>query len=115
MKNLLKLASVIVCMGALFGFANTPSLQAAEGSYSFKVTNTTKEKITGLLASEDGKTYRKFDVGAGIEAGGTITLAWDKSTDGSNCGWFFKAVFAGGDESEAEEFDFCEDDLTLEF
>lgn len=41
--------------------------------------------LTGLLASEDGKTYGKFDVGEGIEAGGTMTLAWDKSTDKFDC------------------------------
>ncbi len=115
MKHPLKLAAVFACVCALLSVASAPLLRAEEGSYSFKVHNTTEEKITSLLASEDGKTYRKFDVGEGIEPGDTMTLAWDKSTDKSGCQWFFKAVYEGGDESEPAEFNFCEEDLTLEF
>ncbi len=91
------------------------SLTAAESEYSFKVHNTTKQKITKLLASEDGKTYGNFDIGKGIAAGQTITLVWDKSTDKEGCEQYFKAVFDDGEESEAEKFNFCEADLTLEF
>jgi len=91
------------------------SLNAADGDYSFKVKNTTDEKITKLLASTDGKDYGNFDIGKGIKPGETVTLQWDKSTDKSDCEWFFKAVFADGEESEAEAFDFCEEDLELEF
>jgi hypothetical protein len=47
---------------------------AAEDQYSFKVHNTTKDKITKLLASEDGKEYGSFDVGSGIAAGKAVTL-----------------------------------------
>ena len=115
MKHPFRLALVLTCVCALLSLVSAPLLLAEEGDYSFKVHNTTKEKITGLLASEDGKTYGKFDVGAGIEPGGTMTLAWDKSTDKTNCHWWFKAVYEGGDESEAAEFNFCEEDLTLEF
>lgn len=91
------------------------SLTAAESNYSFKVKNTTKVTITKLLASEDGKDYGNFDIGKGIKPGETVTLEWDKKTDESDCDWYFKAVFADGEESEAVKFDFCEDDLELEF
>lgn len=89
---------------------------ATEEEYSFKVHNTTKDKITKLLASEDGKDYGYFDIGKdGIPPGKTITLTWDKKTNDSSCKWYFKAVFEDGDESEAKKFDFCEEDLELEF
>jgi hypothetical protein len=97
-------------------FLATPltNVRAEEG-YSFKVENTTKNTIKKLLASPDGKKYGEFDIGAGIKPGETVTLKWDKKTDESNCEWYFKAVFDDKEESEAKEFDFCEDDLTLEF
>lgn len=98
---------------AIAGLA-VASLNAAEG-YSFKVKNTTKDTIKKLLASTDGENYGNFDVGKGIKPGETVTLVWDKKTDDSDCEWFFKAVFEDGEESEAEAFDFCEDDLELEF
>ena len=91
------------------------SLSAAEGNYSFKVKNTTKFTIKKLLASTDDKDYGNFDIGKGIKPGETVTLVWDKETDESDCEWFFKAVFEDGEESEAESFDFCEEDLELEF
>ena len=88
----------------------------AEDEYSFKVHNTTKDKITKLLASEDGKEYGSFDVGrAGIAPGETMTLKWDKSTNKSSCNWYIKAVFEDGSETESKKFDFCEEDLELEF
>jgi hypothetical protein len=40
---------------------------------------------------------------------------WDSSTNGEDCEQYFKAVFANKEESEAQKFDFCEDDVTLEF
>ena len=86
-----------------------------EEGYSFKVHNTTKDKITKLLASEDGKEWGTFDIGKGIPSGETVTLKWDKKTDESGCKWLFKAQFSDGSESEAKEFDFCEEDLELEF
>ena len=104
-----------VCAVVAFAIAASTSLIAAESNYSFKVKNTTKETITKLLASEDGKSYGNFDVGKGIKPGETVTLQWDKKTDESDCEWYFKAVFDDGEESEAVKFDFCEDDLELEF
>jgi hypothetical protein len=90
--------------------------EASDEEYSFTVRNTTEDKITKLLASEDGEKYGSFDVGrAGIPAGKTVTLKWDKSTNDSNCEWFIKAVFEDGSETKAKKFDFCEEDLELEF
>jgi hypothetical protein len=84
--------------------------------YSFKVHNTTKDKITKLLASEDGKDYDTFDVGSkGIAPDETVTLKWDKTTDETGCEWMIKAVFADGSETDARKFDFCEKELELEF
>jgi hypothetical protein len=112
MTKYLKQTAALLIACALF----IASMQhAIAASYSFKVHNTTEETITKLLASEDGKTYGFFDIGKGIKAGQTVTLEWDKSTDGEDCKQWFKAVFADGEESEAVQFDFCEDDLTLEF
>jgi hypothetical protein len=112
MKTYFKTA---LSLAVAFALLATASLNAADGNYSFKVTNTTKVKITKLLASTDGKDYGNFDIGKGIQPGETVTLVWDKSTDKSDCEWFFKAVFSDGEESEAESFDFCEEDLELEF
>lgn len=90
-------------------------VKADDDQYFFKVHNTTKETITKLLASEDGKSFGNFDLGKeGIPAGKTVTLNWDKKTNDKGCEWYFKAVF-GSEESEAKKFDFCEEDLELEF
>lgn len=92
------------------------SEESSEGGYAFTVHNTTKDRITKLLASEDGEKYGTFDVGrAGIEPGQTVTLNWDKSTNNSNCEWFIKAVFDDGSETPAKKFNFCEEDLELDF
>ena len=44
-----------------------------------------------------------------------MTLVWDEKTETSGCEWFIKAVFSDGSEAPAKKFDFCEDDLELEF
>ena len=87
----------------------------AEDQYKFKVTNNTDSKITKILVSEDGEEYGFFNIGSGIPAGKTVTLVWDSSTNGEDCHQYFKAVFANGDESEPQQFDFCEEDVALEF
>jgi hypothetical protein len=113
MKNHFRLSVVVVLA---FTFIFIPLRNAtAEDEYSFKVHNTTNDKITKLLASEDGKEYGSFDIGKGIKPDETVTLKWDKKTNESGCKWYFKAVFADGEESEAKKFDFCEEDLELEF
>ncbi|MDQ6859982.1 MAG: hypothetical protein M3032_02340 [Verrucomicrobiota bacterium] len=114
MKNYLKVVALSAL--AIVTLAVSPrQTTAAEDQYSFKVHNTTSTKITKLLASPDGKSYGFFDIGEGIPAGKTVTLNWDKKTNDSDCHWFFKAGFKDGEESEAVKFDFCEDDLELEF
>lgn len=94
--------------------ANTEK-PSAESNYKFKVTNTTDETIVKLMASEDGKSYGFFDIGSPLEPGKTIELVWDKKTDNSDCEWFFTAEFKGGEKSKPVKFDFCEDNLELEF
>jgi hypothetical protein len=115
MKSYLKPAAAAL-LGActILAFSVAP-ISAAEGNYRFKVHNTTDEMITKLQASPDGKTFGNFDIGKGIKPGETVTLVWDKSTDEGECEHYFKATYEDGEESEAVKFDFCEDDLTLEF
>jgi myo-inositol-hexaphosphate 3-phosphohydrolase len=87
----------------------------AFADYSFKVTNNTNTKIAKILVSQDGEEFGQFNIGAGIPAGKTVTLVWDESTNGEDCEQYFKAVFANGEESEAQQFDFCEEGVELEF
>lgn len=88
---------------------------AQDSEYSFKVYNRTDTTIKKLLVSQDGKKYGYFDIGKGIAAGASATLVWDQSTDDENCVQWFKAVYADGSESAPVKFDFCEDNLELEF
>ena len=103
---------VILCVGvlALLNFA----VNRAHASYTFKVHNKTDHNIVKLFASEDGKTYREFDIGDGIAAGKTVTMEWSQSTDNGKCDWHFKAKMDDGEETEPVEFNFCEKDLVLE-
>jgi len=114
MKLHLKKAFLIACALLVTTFL-TPMARAGEGEYSFKVKNTTKELITKILVSEDGKEYGFFDIGSGIKAGETKTLVWDKSTNSGSCHQWFKAVWESGKEGKPVKFDFCEEDLQLEF
>lgn len=91
------------------------SVPAIADSYEFSVTNNTDTRITKILVSENGRQYGYFDIGRGIPAGDTVELVWDDSTEGENCVQYFKAVFAGGEESEPQKFDFCEEDVAIEF
>jgi hypothetical protein len=91
------------------------SVPAFADDYKFKVSNNTDTKITKILVSEDGEEYGFFNIGNGIPAGKTVTLVWDSSTNSEGCEQYFKAVFSNGEESEAQKFDFCEEDVTLEF
>lgn len=105
----------IVLSFAFILMSFTASYALSSRDYSFKVTNKTNSAIKKILVSEDGKKYSYFDIGKGIGVGKTVTLVWDKSTDESDCEWYFKAVFADNSESEPVTFDFCEDDLELVF
>jgi hypothetical protein len=112
LQNRLKKAAVLASAFLAITFFS-PVVQA--GDYQFKVHNKSKQTIKKLLASEDGEKYGFFDIGAGIKAGETMTLVWDKSTEGGKCKQYFKAVYDDGSESEPESFDFCEKGLELEF
>jgi hypothetical protein len=91
------------------------SVPAFAEEYSFTVTNNTDTKITKILASEDGEEYGFFNIGNGINPGNTVKLVWDSSTAGEGCEQFFKAVFSNGEESEPQSFDFCEEEVAIEF
>jgi hypothetical protein len=88
---------------------------SSDDQYTFKVANNNVQTITGLLASEDGRKFMKFDIGKGIKVGETVTLNWDKSTNNSDCNWWIKAVYADKSVGEAVEFNFCEEDLVIAF
>lgn len=83
--------------------------------YSFEVLNSTDEDIVSLEASEDGRNWGEFDIGYGIESGDSRTLVWSRATDNSGCEWYFRATFSDDTTSRPKLFDFCEDDLVLEF
>ena len=86
-----------------------------DAQYTFKVKNENVQRITKLLASEDGKKYLEFDIGKGIDVGETKTIAWDKSTNKAGCNWYIKAVYADKSVGEPVKFDFCEEDLLISF
>ena len=110
----LKKALLLGCALFVITFVS-PVARGADDEYSFKVKNTTKELITKILVSEDGEKYGFFDIGKGIKPGETMTLVWDKSTNGSSCNQWFKAVWESGEEGKPVKFNFCEKDLELEF
>lgn len=112
--NRFKKALLVGCALLVTTFVTHFAL-AADDQYSFKVKNTTDELITKILVSEDGEKYGYFDIGKGIKPGETMTLLWDKSTNSSSCHQWFKAVWESGKEGAPVKFDFCEEDLTLEF
>jgi hypothetical protein len=113
LKNRFGKAMLVGC--ALLVTTFVPPVAFAADEYSFKVKNTTKELITKILVSEDGKEYGFFDIGKGIKPGETMTLVWDKSTNSGSCHQWFKAVWESGEEGKPVRFDFCEKDLQLEF
>ena len=93
----------------------SPAALAAGDEYSFKVKNTTKELITKILVSEDGEKYGFFDIGKGIKPGESMTLVWNKDTNGQSCTQWFKAVWESGEEGKPVKFNFCEKGLEIEF
>jgi hypothetical protein len=98
-----------------FAISYAHPAKAKPMDYRYKVHNLSSSRITQLMASDDGKKYLPFDIGAGIKPGETMELVWDKSTDNGACEWWVKAAFADGGVSPAAQFDFCEEDLVLEF
>jgi hypothetical protein len=107
----MKLKSLVIATAAVV----LMSVPAFAKEYSFKVTNNTDTKIAKILVSEDDEEYGFFNIGNGIAPGKTVTLVWHSSTDGESCEQFFKAVFSNDEESEPQKFDFCEDEVEIEF
>ena len=91
------------------------ALPAMSHAYSFTITNTTDSRITKVEVSEDGKSWGFFDIGPGIKPGDTTEVVWDSSTDDSGCEWQVRASFADKTTSPPAAFDFCEEDLGIEF
>ena len=110
----LKLSSRLTGAAIAIMLSLTPVAAQAE-EYKFKITNNTDQTITKVLVSEDGEKYGFFNIGKGIKAGQTAELVWAEHTNEGECEQYFKAVFANGEESEAEKFDFCESEVALEF
>src|SRR5437868_14514886 len=107
---------------AVFALALTstvllPRLACAndEKEYSFVLHNTTEEKITALMVSEDGEKWGKFDIGSGLKAGASAKFVWDKSTHSEACTQYVKAEFEDGSESKPVQHDFCKEGLELGF
>ncbi len=84
-------------------------------AYDFTVTNSTEVKIVSIEVTEDGESWGPFDIGAGLAAGASTKITWAAHTDDSGCEWQVRAGYADGSESEPAEFDFCEEDLEIEF
>lgn len=93
----------------------SPSALSADKEYSFKVHNKTDQVITGILVSENKSKWGKFDIGKGIPGGATVKLVWAASTNDEECKQWVKALYSDGSESKPAKFDFCEDDLEIEF
>ena len=104
--SLLSLAIILI---------GSSAAKAQNSEFSFKVINRTEVTIKKLLVSVDGKKWGFFDVGAGIASGKSADLVWSKTTDTEPCKQWVKAVYADKSESKPVKFDFCEEDLELEF
>jgi hypothetical protein len=106
----MQLKSVLcaLALGSLIGTAHAED-------YRFTVNNNSGSKIVAIQVSEDGRNWAAFDIGAGIPAGAKTELVWAEHTNDSGCIWQFVASFADGSKSDAVSFDFCEEDLEVEF
>src|SRR3979411_451207 len=104
-KNIMKLQihlkkTLLVGCALLATTFAIPRASAAGDDYSFKVKNTTKEPITKILVSEDGEKYGFFYIEKPLKPGETVTLVWDKATNGQSCTQWFKAVWESGEEGK---------------
>ena len=90
-------------------------LPVLANAYSFTISNTSDSAITRIEVSEDGESWGDFDMGRSLMAGQSAEANWDESTDDSNCEWLFRATFADGSVSDEVAFDFCQEDLVIEF
>lgn len=108
------LSASMLAAAALLGNAVVVG-NAQASDFSFNVHNGTDSRITKILVSENRKSWGQFNIGRGIQPGATVKLVWDKSTNNEACVQWVKAVFADGSEAKPAKFDFCEDDLEIEF
>lgn len=92
----------------------TASLALA-GEYSFKVHNKTTVAIAKVLVKEPGGSWGSFDIGGEIAPGKIVKLVWSENTNNEECKQWIKVVYADGSEAEPAKFDFCENDLVIEF
>ena len=112
-KTLLLACTALVFMSLTLssGYAH----KASTTGYQFTVRNKSEMVILALLTSEKGKVWGKFDIGDGLEPTKSVKLEWDESTDNSGCEWWIKAVYDNGNLSAPAKFDFCKENLILEF
>ena len=118
MKNFSLSKTILLALAMIAAVALPRLLVAAEDDekeYSFVLHNTTEEKITGLMCSEDGEKWGKFDIGSGLKPGESAKLIWNKSTNSQACEQFVKAEFEDGSESKPVKHDFCKEGLELGF
>lgn len=106
----MRLKSVLLALAASGLIAS-----AHAEDYSFTVNNNSGSKIVRIQVSEDGRNWGDFDIGGGIPAGASAELTWAEHTNDAGCVWQFAATFADGSTSDPVPFDFCEEDLELEF
>ena len=115
MKNYLKIAAIVALALTSLTMTARHVSAADDDQVSFTVRNHNVQRITGLLVSEDGKHWGKFDIGKGIDVGQTMKLDWDKSTNSMGCMWFIKAVYKDKSVGEAVKFDFCDENVVIDF
>ncbi len=115
MKNLSLGKTLLLALSVTAAIILPKIAVADDNEYSFVLHNTTDEKITALMVSEDGEKWGKFDIGDGLKAGESAKLVWNKETNSQACEQFVKAEFEGGKESKPVKHDFCKEGLELGF
>jgi hypothetical protein len=104
--NFFKVAMAV--MGATISLG-VQTLPGWANDYWFTVINRSSTPVREVWVSEDGEDWQYFDLnGSSIPSNGSMQLVWDESTYDSGCVWWIQAVYSTGEESEAAQFDFCE-------
>lgn len=104
-----------VLIQAAITLAASLALPAIASEYTFTITNNSSQAIREVWVSEDGEDWGYFDLdGTSIPAKGSLELEWDESTNSAGCFWWIQVEFSDGSESQATQFDFCDNpDLVL--
>lgn len=110
--NLFKVAMAV--MSATISLS-AQAIPAWANDYWFNVVNRSSTPVREIWVSEDGEDWQYFDLnGSSIPPNGSMQLVWDESTNNSDCVWWIQATYSDGSESEAAQFDFCNNpDLVL--